>query len=188
METNDQSTAELQIEKFIALDDQTLDIIFGQHVGRYICDKPADDATRNAPPFCNLHGVGHWAPNEWGRWQPIGEGGEAFDHAITAAQALLAPDALEIIEHHEPAPRWWDVSVTQSHDGGRVLTRAYICGALDGEHSRRVIRRAVIICLLAITYAPDHVLDYLVRVEAEAKIRRDAEPAEPMVGDPEHSL
>lgn len=192
-----QATVVLDIEQYMSLSDAELDIIFGQHIARNICDMPAKvNAEGRSGPWCSLtsesaHWIGspHYAPDDEIRPQPVGAGGDEYDDAIVAAQKMLSPGAVEIVEQHEPGSDSWHVSVTHVVHGERepIFTRAYVSGPL-AAYDRHAIRRATIICFLAITYAPSAPRNYLVRLAAEAEQRRQAAPAEPMVGDEEHAL
>lgn len=77
------------------LADKDLDIIYGQHVARMICDHKA---MVNLPVECSLYGkTVHWAPDEWSRPQPIGAGGDDFQNAIDAATALFGGLSIETV-------------------------------------------------------------------------------------------
>lgn len=138
------------------LSDAELDIIYGQAVSGVICDLP----TQGNGPECSLHGkqLGHFAPDDWTRPQPIGAGNEDFNEALDAARGLFDGLSVEIVLLNASK------SVVTVHRAlrpddkqtGADPRRSY-SASWDHANERDLwvsVRRAVILCILALNEAP----------------------------------
>lgn len=145
-------------QEYDRLTDAQLDVIFGQHVGGYICDLPA---MGNAPD-CNLYGrQAHYAPDDWNMPHPIGAGGEDYDAALERARELFGGLQVDTVLITNSRHEVYVTRATQTlpgdderkrQDPARFDSDVWNHGT---ERDRWVsVRRCVIKCILALTDAP----------------------------------
>ena len=135
--------------------DADLDILFGQQVSRVICDLPQ----MGIGPECSLHGkqLGHFAPDDWGRPQPIGAGGEDYDAALEAARAYFDGIQIDVVLTTNSRHHVFVTRASKPDDGTGVWpTREHSGSWRHGEDRDRwvSVRRSVILCILALADAP----------------------------------
>lgn len=144
-----------QAKDYAPVKDEGLDIIYGQHVSRTICNLPQ----MGNGPDCSLHGkqVGHFAPDDWGRPQPIGAGGMDYDAALEAAREFFGGIQIDIVLTTNSRHHVYVTRASKPEDGtGIDPTRADDGQWLHAvERDRWVsVRRSVIRCILALADAP----------------------------------
>jgi hypothetical protein len=141
---------------YVARSDQELDVIFGQHVGGYICDSVA--AMPVEVGQCNMYGrQAHYAPDDWNRPQPIGGGGEDFDAALEAARKFFDGMQVDLVLTTNSAHHVYVTRAGKPDDGTGVDPTRQHSGKWDhaNERDRWVsVRRSVILCILALADAP----------------------------------
>lgn len=143
-------------EDFNHLSDSDLDVLFGQHVGGYVCDAVA---AFDLPGTCSLYGkMAHYAPDDWNRPQPIGAGGDDYDQALEAARNRFGGLSVEFVMFGNTKHKVtvWRAALRTDRESGADPSRK-VYGAWDIAHERDrfvSIRRSVIRCILALADAP----------------------------------
>lgn len=137
---------------YLELDDETLDLLVGQHITRTICNLPK---AGNAPD-CSLHGErDHFAPDDSSRPRPIEGDGAEFVEAIADAHRLLE-GSLEVVQHYTPGGL--EAIVTLIPSEGAWRTAQAEAPAMEGRgapaSNAQTMRRLIVGCLLAVAGAP----------------------------------
>lgn len=141
----------LDIAKFLDVDDNTLCIIFGQVIAKNICESPS---AMMLPATCSLFGTRHWAPDEFGRPDPINGFGDFVD-ALAAAAQHFAPAEIHLTTSVALQSGEWSLSVEMTDGAQDVRTDTWMLGTeREADERGKAIQRATIISLLTLASAP----------------------------------